>query len=260
MVPNVSRPLIVENLTLNYYIDMIQAHHPFTLARYGDGEMACMFGYSGQNCDDHDYTDRLGHDLRGTIRKGYLHERPFHYGLVRVAQKRTPKEVAIINEVYQVPWVDGTVLVDASRAGELYPFIEAIKQHRRVLYIGPPHLRSFFWQELGFWYLGRPGSGYHEIPQKNCYLKFNETLEHIASYIRLDKPSLVLFSAGMMSNVLIHRLWPEFGGSVTMIDVGSLFDGFAGKYSRKYMHDPKWQALREVNLYGHKHEKIDDAK
>lgn len=243
---------------LSYYVRQLKNHHPFALARYGDGEITCIFRHQGHNCDGHKYFDRLGLDLLGTFEK--LHEVPFFYGLVRVAQKEMPDEIEAIHEVYQVPWVDGTVLVDASRAGELYPFIEAIKQHRRVLYVGPPHLRAFFWQELGFWYLGRPGSGYHEIPQKNCYLKFNETFEHIASYIRIDKPSLVLFSAGMMSNVLINRLWGEFGDRVTMIDVGSLFDGFAGKYSRKYMRDPKWQALREVNLYGHKHEKIDDAK
>ena len=41
----------------------LRNNDPFHLSRWGDGEFLCMLGAKGHNCDDHDYTDELSHEL-----------------------------------------------------------------------------------------------------------------------------------------------------------------------------------------------------
>lgn len=244
-------PLIVEDIPLSHYIHLIDSGHHFALSRYGDGEVACIFGHEGGNCDGHEYFHSLGLDLLGTLIPEHQYKLPYFYGLVRVASDRMPEEVAAINESWRVPWVNGTILTSASRQYKLAPFVQAIKQKRRVVYVGPHHLESFFWKRLGFAHDGRQAySQFITIPDKNCYTQIDAIETEVRAAIIGYRPELVLFSAGMVSNVLIHRLWQDYQGETTLMDVGSLFDGFVGVYSRKYMRQKEWQQNREVNLYG----------
>lgn len=86
------------------------------------------------------------------------------------------------------------------------------------------------------------------IPRKNCYLRKGLILRAAQQAI-LEGATVVGFSAGMTSNVLIDILWRDYGDRVALIDFGSVFDPYAGVYSRSYMRRGyDWRKLEQHHL------------
>jgi hypothetical protein len=223
----------VTKYPLEHFVSLIEEREPFALARYGDGEWRCILGDKGQTCDGQEYCPGLADDLRRTL------TRPgdYYYGLVRIAQiaEGVRIEHYSAERALNIDWCDGTVFVDASREGELYPLLKALRRSNMLL-VGPCHLKGLF------------EASFVEVPCYNAYRAKARLMEEI-----LDgacKRDLIAFSAGPVSKVLIHKLYPLVGDTHIMVDFGSLFDGFAGHYSRKYMRSREWQALRSLNLTG----------
>ena len=232
---------------LKYYIDRINYKEPFALSRYGDGEFAAMFGMSGHNCDGHEYYPEMGEELRQTIEQPKDHD--YEYGIVRIAYK-------VFGENRVMDWInqnagdaditlaDGTVMVDASRMGRLYPLIECLRE-KRILYVGPSHLNedsmdSVFEIET-----------FISVLPINSYDYVDQTEEIIRTVCTLEREfDLIGFSAGPTTEILMWRLWDSMVPRITMIDFGSLWDGFVGVQSRKYHRDVEWQDLIKKNLTG----------
>jgi len=73
----------------------------------------------------------------------------------------------------------------------------------------------------------------------------------ILSVGRGKKGIVYLFAASMAANVMIHNLFEELGESNSLIDVGSLFDIYAGVKSRSIFEDRDWSEIIRNNLTGH---------
>lgn len=195
-------------MTYLQLISKLERGENFSFSRFGDGELACAFGRKGYNCDGHEYFDDLGVELRSVLDdpKGIM-------GLQRYGGDMFRKELA----AYDIPWADADILHRASIKGELGLFFDALTW-RKVILVGAKHLKKLDVYDT-----------FIEVPLKNAWLNFSDTLEEIRKIIEPD--DVVLYACGMMAEVLIHKLYDD---DFSQIDVGSLLDPYVGVNSRAY--------------------------
>lgn len=188
---------------------------PFHFSRFGDGEWNCIFGAQGHNCDKHEYFPDLGARL-----KQIIESRPkYMVGIQELALRgEHGAEIVNLTDQLKIDWFNADVLHKMSIYGRLGPFMNAIRRRRKII-VGPIYLMSI-----------ALGVKYHiPIEEKNCWLEYGAVKE-ILSYT-VKPGDLVLLCAGMMSNVLVDDFKDH---PVTMMDVGSLLDPYAGKFTRAY--------------------------
>ena len=58
-------------VTFDAMVDDLKSGKMFKFARYGDGEIYCMKGKNGANCDNHTYFPALGAALRQSVVEEY---------------------------------------------------------------------------------------------------------------------------------------------------------------------------------------------
>jgi len=219
------------------FVSKINTRTPFTFARYGDGEWACILGIHGQNCDGVEYTEQMRDLLRATL----FEPRNYYYGMLKVALQyyAEPIEAYLVVNGIRIPWIEGTGFVKASRHGKLFPVIEALR-NRRIIYVGPTYMRAIESKLFKF-------REYIDVDPVNAlsYLYLYESqLRDIA-----NKGDLIGISMGPSAKIFIWWLHELYGETHTIIDFGSLWDGFIlGHESRKYMKEGPWNTTKIKNL------------
>jgi hypothetical protein len=196
----------------------LAAGRPFAFSRFGDGELRAIAGREGANCDGHQYFPDMGERLRQI-----LASEP-RYLLATLPRLFVEYKEEIAKLAGNVTWVCSLCMRDAVAEGRFAQFFEALRS-RRVVLVGPPHLRPV--AERQSWSI-------LEVAPKNCWLEYPVVKQ--ASIEQAEgAEAAFLFCASMMSNVLIddlHRLDPRHA----YVDVGSALDPYAGVKSRPY-HD-----------------------
>lgn len=210
---------------------------PFTFARYGDGEWACILGMRGENCDGVKYTEQMQDLLRATL----FEPRDYYYGMLKIALQEHSSSIEaylVVNEI-DIPWIEGTGFVKASRHGNLFPVVEALRK-RKIIYVGPTYMRAIEGSLFKF-------REYIDVDPVNAlkYLYIYESqLRDVA-----NKGDLIGISMGPAAKVFIWWLHELYGKTHTIIDFGSLWDGFLlGHESRKYMREGPWNTTKIKNL------------
>lgn len=208
-------------VSYNAIIDLLKKGSHFKFARYGDGELNCMIGKKGTNCDKHEYFPDLGERLRDS-----LFDNPkYSIGL---------QPLTISNPILFDKWnrlTDGLrlnicnadVLHNASICGILDGFINVLHE-RNVILVGPPHLSGIFQCK------------HIAVNPVNAWLSYDITRDMVEDYILNTEYPVILLSCGMMAEVLIHEFKDH---NITMIDTGSVFDPLVGVKSRSYHHKLK---------------------
>lgn len=211
----------LEHWTVTYttILDNLKDNKAFKFSRYGDGEIYCMKGKHGGNCDNHSYFPDMGAALRQSIT-----EIPnFMVGIQPLSVSHLSEDVqnyfGHINTLY-----NADVLHNASIDGQLEKFIHALEP-RYVVLVGPAHLAGLF-----------PSCVHIVIPSLNCWLQYEHVRQQIEFHIDGINNAVVLLCASMMSEVIISRFedYPH-----TFIDCGSVFDPYCGVKSRKYHYKLK---------------------
>lgn len=202
--------------------DKIKASENFSFFRWGDGEFSCMRGDSGQNCDKHFYSP----DLCQALRKSYsamYHENVSYFGIQNHARKTMGEYVDkwVVGKTFSNPLCDADVFVKASQNDVLSDLFKALK-HRRVIFVAP--LRYTEFDKFDFHHV--------VIPDVNCWSRYDWVMNRLMEAVHAD--DVVLYSASMMSNVLMAQLYDT---DITQIDVGSVFEPYLGNANRKYHND-----------------------
>lgn len=211
-------------LTLGEIVNRLRANDPFAIVRYGDGEWLAVLDKTppakwGVNEHEPDLPG-LGEALRKALRNHPTED--VYLGMVAV---EVTERMGLMPEVEkwlaenapQLEWHAGDVFRRAIEAGELRSFIKMLRELDTVL-VGGPHLKRV---------AGWLGARFVEIPAHNCWEAHDETLEALKGM----SCDAMVFSAAMMSEVLIPELWD---GTTTLIDVGALWDPFVGKETRSW--------------------------
>jgi len=186
----------------------------FKFARYGDGEIYCMNGKIGQNCDNHSYFPNMGAALRQTI----IQEPNYMVGIQPLSISHIPEDVNSYFGHFKTLY-NADVLHNASIEGCLDKFINALAG-RYIILVGPAHLADFFKECVHI-----------VIPNLNCWTQYEHVRQQVAFHVEGINNAVVLLAASMMSEVLISSFedYPH-----TFVDIGSVLDPYVGINSRKY--------------------------
>lgn len=195
----------MKSFNLQYYVNKLKNSEKFSLARYGDGEMLCMWGRKGANSNGCRYSPEL---RQGLLESMHHKDSTFIYGMQRVL----PMDMArMLNEYPDIDWHDSEIWGEAVANGELYPFIEQLKK-MRVVIISNKTIKPV--AEM-------LGAEFIEVPPSNAFDN--------PPIFEVKKDYVYLFACGMAANVFVSRL---HGQDAWFIDVGHIFDPLVGIMSR----------------------------
>jgi hypothetical protein len=221
-------------LDLCTVLDRIEnASDSFTFSRWGDGEWQSVIGTKRRvNCDKHIYFPEMGRELYNV-----LADKPeYIMGMQGLALRlfREPIEQKIAEAgISHIKWVDSDVFHQGSLHGHLHRIVKSVNT-RRVLMVGPPHLRNINTHPtlpLHYWC-------YIDVPSRNAYADKEGIVERIKKvledYPEDATPLLISLCASMPAEIILHEIYPLTKGRHTAIDFGSLWDPLVGVASRSY--------------------------
>lgn len=217
--------ITINNIDLDYFVKKIERGEPFSVSRFGDGEWLCILGTQGRNCDGHEYFPALRDELRRI-----LESKPEYFLGIQKGVMRNPGEIQVIKFLsernLEFNWFDADIFQRANWEGEFNLFINVVRK-RKALFVGPPHLEKAV---SGIF----PGAAFLEIPPLNCFLAADQIEAAARQVIERQGSEIVLFSAGMTANILVDRLYRDWGQRLTLLDIGSVWDIYGGKKSREH--------------------------
>ena len=218
------------DIAVGVYSAMIRDRVHFAEASYGDGEWGCMLKGHGRNCNGEVYTPELGAMLRQTLTEPTGQWCIFWYPhpTIGVAMRKRAKEW-IAKHKPEVHWIPHRCIARANNMGEARPLFEAFSA-RRVILVGPSHLSG-----LTLF----PVAHHITVPDAVAWKHMDRLVSEIEAVLRPD--DLVLFAAGMATNVMIWRLWKRYRKAVTLIDVGAALDPYVGHWSRGTHNSDEWR-------------------
>jgi hypothetical protein len=189
----------------------------FKFARYGDGELNCMSGRIGSNCDKHQYFPDMGMRLCATVAR----KNNYMVGIqpLSVAHKSKLVDEFILKNYYPQELYNADVLHNASIDGKFDTFLDVLSRKYLIL-VGPTHLAGLFAEMVHI-----------VVPDVNAWLMYDKIKEQLAEHLSGTTDSVVLLSCGMMAEVMIYDFKDE---NCTIIDTGSVFDPYVGVKSRSY--------------------------
>lgn len=219
---------------LQYYVDKLKNGEKFSLARYGDGEMLCMWGKKGGNSNGCRYSPELREALLDSMK--YKDDSSFIYGMQRVLPRDRER---FENEYPDIEFYDTEIFSEAVANGELYPLIEQLKKMDVVVISNIEAIQGFVnatSDKLRFKYIVTPKSNTFDM---------QEELVKVINGLN-DKPRIYLFSIGMAANAIIGELHGKIDGC--LVDLGHIWDPFVGLMSRCDLEGKTKEDI-EKNLY-----------
>ena len=244
----------IKQETIDWYIKRINSGVPLSLSRWGDGEWRSTltdgktnwirlekinrsWKHGRTNKSGHGFSDEMGAEMRALLRS-----RPKQIltmaGRFGNANAKKPmidlalwiKEWLDANKLSDIPWGSCDTIVYALINQEFEGFLDCL-QDKRILLVGPKHL-----QRLKV----IPYIDHVVVPDRNAYNYKNWLYKKIANHARhTEKPMIVSISMGPAAPILIEELHRDFGKHHSFIDLGSIWDGFAGVQSRRYLEKPE---------------------
>jgi len=183
---------------LDKFIFNIKNGINFSFVKRGDGELACMTGNPGANCDGHPYSAELADGLI----KAY-------------SSMALMPEVTIVDFDKQKEY---NILLHRtdSELTKVRNFYRAIAESgRTVVFVAPQRLEPI--TKL------LKATVFVEVPLLNAY----SSISDIDSKLVPQDNAIYVFCAGMLSKVLISNLLSK-NRNLTCIDAGSAFDPYIG--------------------------------
>ena len=231
----------VFNPGLQYYVNKIKAGQPFCFVRYGDGEWSAITNDGRKRTGTGSHALDIP-QLQKALRRS-LKEKPQadnYFAALRTSSVKAHAARWLAANVPGIKWHDCTVFYKASKKGRLYPFLEAIReQPLPVIVVGPAWLRRINDKTFTV-------DRFVEIPWKDCWHQRKPIAQRV---LEVGKPAFITISAGPTGKVLAWWLYKKIGQHSTIIDVGSLWDVYAGKRTRQYHKGMKPATIRK-NLEG----------
>lgn len=221
------------------WTDWITNKTNFNLVRFGDGEILCMMGEQGQNCDQHPYSPELGEKLNRSF-DFFLQDNNTFFGEWgdQPGSFGTPQNISPITEQpgkrvfeFQKEKIGNHKLKLANfeilQSNTLFPekkaFFKSIKESKRKkIFIGHDRLIPV----NNFLNITK----YIQIPQFNSFSEYDKIQLDLIKEIEDD--SIFLFAAGMPTECYMHTL-VDINSKITCLDIGSGLDCMCCGYTRE---------------------------
>ena len=214
---------------LKFWVEKLKSGEKFSMARWGDGELYCMWGKQGKNSNGCRYSP----ELREALLKAMVPKEGFYHGLQRVLPH---DEVRIMKQFPDITWYETEIFSEAVAEGKLYPLLSAMSE-KELVFIGNksilPALEKIFWTKR-FQFI--------EVQPSNAFDERERVLETIRWWNKEHPGKTYLFSCGMAANAFIYELHGEIDG--VLMDLGHIWDPFIGLMSRC---DLEGKTLEDIN-------------
>ncbi len=224
-----TKGLIDASVNADRFAEHLRRREPFAYLRYGDGEWISIFGWPGRNSDGCDHLPgTMGRELRQTldlVAGLWPRNERVYMGLhTWLFQDEICGYLAGSPFARRLHWVSDNLFAEGLRDLSTRRFLEAVRDYRgRKLFVGND-MHAAVARALGCRHV--------LIPRRDCYL----VLEKARRRCRFRGPGLVLASAGMATECLFGRLYPE-NPDGTYVDCGHIFDALVGRFSRDYTRE-----------------------
>lgn len=209
------------DLTPDKLIRLLSNATPFAFTRWGDGEVECVLGVNGPNCDGHNRDSRLRQDLTDVL-EAQNKRQTMYMGLQPIADGTFP----FFKDRYpHIQWCNADIIHTMSENGDWWRIVNEVKANSAALFSHhpptvTPHYPKHYELPLRHW---------RKLPETNCY--YDVSVDELVPSLERTN----LFCASMASNVWIARLF-QMHPTKQFIDLGSAYDPYCGIISRKYHH------------------------
>ena len=216
-----------EDFTFDYVLECVKNNKNITYSRLlCDGEMACVLGRAGSNCDNHQYFS----DMRVALRKVIEDVPPYFIALQNLCDTQNADNPEFQKlKALRDDYVSSEIFSYASKDGRMAELRDALLD-RNVIQVANASLKPLGLADV-----------FIEIPLVNCWLKKDEILSAIRKHIQPN--DVILYSASMPTKYFIHEIYKEFGDTVTQLDCGSVWDVYVGRETRSYMKNIQKKTL-----------------
>lgn len=202
-------------------VQRLRTEPGFSFARYGDGTFLSLWGEEGLDCDRAVINGDQAELLELTLR-----DKSITHGIGNLALTVGRAAEWLEYKGLDVEWYDCNVMHTASVHGNLNPFVKLLRK-RRTMIIGPEHLWSFRAIPVRAFVTTHPTKAFYEVDS------LEEKAKNLIPHRKIDTVCISAFTA---APVLVSRLHQHFP-KLNILDVGSLWDVYAGKPSRKVFRD-----------------------
>lgn len=208
----------------------------FATAAYRDGEWYCMLGRGGSNINGERYDSELARQLLLTLSHPVGQTCIFWQPHPVKGMAAWKAATAWLQKNRRpVKWLPDCPVRVANVHGLAAPFFRACRE-RHVVLVGPSHLAR----------LGLFAFEHIVVPPR---IAWKQAASIAARTVAVAKPgSVVLLCAGMASNLILWRIWPEIREHTTALDIGSALDPYVGVNSRGAYREAAWQRAMAANL------------
>lgn len=207
----------MKSFDLQFFADKMNRGEPFSIGRYGDGELFCMEGREGGNSQGCEYTP----ELRADLLRSLDHKDEF-YHLVSSTMLPADKIRFAPFMKQGVEWGDTEIFPEGIKSGEMKNFFDAARKHK-IIVISSKEKRK----------LPIPYSHFIETPYCNSHAEKARIIGEIQSY---GQPGVYLFSCGMAAGVFTYDLYGSLPSS-WFLDIGHVVDPLIGVTSRGYLEE-----------------------
>ena len=226
-----------EKVGIDFFTKKLIYGENFTFVKYGDGEIICMIGGTGRNCDDHPYSEKLG----------------------KLLEKSFVKLLRNYDDVYLAEWVDNLVktresyvnvnslnpkfadyecfltLEENMHDDKLLKFYEILKNSKRKkVFVGPKKLKDV----EGMLNIDK----FIEVPLIDAFSKYDDVLKELINY-GVDDDNIYILCCSMMSCLICSDL-KDINKKITLLDIGSGFDPIFSEKTR-----PKQPSAEKCFMY-----------
>ena len=214
-----------EKVGIDFFTKKMLNNENFTFVKYGDGEILCMIGGKGENCDHHPYSEKLKKEL----------------------EKSFVKLLRFYDDVYLAEWVDNLVKTRESYINvnglkpkfadyecfltlkenlndkKLLNFYTLLKKtKRKKIFVGPRKLKKVTTM-LGI-------DNFVEVPIINAFSDYDRVMDELV-HIEVNDNNIYILCCSMMSCLICSDL-KEINKKITLLDVGSGLDPIFGERTR----------------------------
>jgi len=214
------------NLPVEHYLQLIKDNKPFSLSRFGDGEILNIFPlhWLKVNCDGSAFLPEIKEPMKDIFRNqfDYYHclldcSFDLNGDLFRNFLEETCPDMDFYN---------GEIFQEMIAEGRIEELITTVSTNHNPVFVGGSHFQNIHLLN------GFVNSPIHlQVPNKDSFKEITNIINEIGELITQGH-RMFLFSAGYTTKVIIDTLFPYVGEDCYLLDMGSLFDPFVGILSR----------------------------
>jgi hypothetical protein len=222
---------------LEDYVKLMESGEHFTVSKFGDGELQCMFKslglheIHGQNADGHKYFNDLGLAIHNSFvnEKGY-----FKLCSPEWFSPSRPNTYDFLVRYFNEYEIDTEKIKLHVCNDEFSLYYDAMNGRLRIL-TDQFEKMNFVWvsnikkKQLNIRYVD-----FIEVPEKNSWLEKDNIIEQMINVSEKYQDVIFGVSMGLPSLAIQDEVYGFIKNKSTMFNVGSIFDPYVGVFSRGY--------------------------